>query len=132
MLYFENVWVAALTDSMVRRVCTISEKLCPAHKAGLKSPILHLCHQDSLLDKLGKHFHTAQGELLRNLDKEYDIISSKLPKSDKPEDDRQCYVSCGRSFLLTVTPEALYYGRYIGENDDKLIYTKTVKKRKLN
>ena len=133
MLYFENVWTAALCDSMVRKVCRISEKTCPAHKAGLKSPILHMCQQDSLLDKLGKHFFTAQGELLKTLSKEYETLKPKLPQSDEPEEDRQCYISCGRSFILTVTPEAIYYGRYVNEEADKLIYNNTsTKKRKVN
>ena len=132
MLYFENVWIATLCDSLIRKACKLSEKTCPAHKAGLKCPVLHMCQQDSLLEKLTRHFYTAQGELLRALEKEYENISQKLPKSDNPEEDRKCYISCGRSFLLTVTPEAIYYGRFIDEEADKIIYTSVVKKRKVN
>ena len=110
----------------------ISEKECPGHKEKLNSPLLHLCGQLSLYEKLVKYFEPAKGNLFKKLENEYTSIDHVIPHSDKPEEDKKYYLEFARNFLLSVTPDAVYFGRYISEENDQIISLKKTKKRKKN
>ena len=86
--------------------------------------------KDKLYDKLVKYFEPAKGNLFKNLENEYTSIDHVIPHSDKPEDDKNYYLEFARNFLLSVTPDAVYFGRYISEENDQIISLKKTKKRK--
>ena len=130
MLFLENVWLAVLCDRLIRNAMKISEKECPGHKEKLNSPLLHLCGQLSLYEKLVKYFEPAKGNLFKNLENEYTSIDHVIPHSDKPEEDKKYYLEFARNFLLSVTPDAVYFGRYVSEDNDQIISLKKTKKRK--
>ena len=70
-------------------------------------------HQLSLLDKVQIHFEKARGEVLISLHTLYKNFESKLPHSSAIKKDKIIYCDLGRSFLLTCSPQAVYYGRYV-------------------
>ena len=63
----------------------------------------------------------VRGGLLTCIPTLYTQFKDKLPYSDNPEKDEELYVQGGRFFLLTLSPEALYYGRYVSEMTDVYI-----------
>ena len=113
----------------------ISVLKCPACKDKVKSPLLHLHYQQSLLQKMKAHFNEVQAALILKLDQLFDTIRHKLPTSDNPTTDKQIYTNNARIFLHTANAETLYYGRYLSETNDcvihELLNRKTTKKRKL-
>ena len=128
MLFLENVWLGILCDRLVKNAKTISEKECPGHK--FNSPLLHLCQQLSLYEKLAKYFEPAKGDLFKNLEREYTEIEDIVPHSENPEEDKKYYLEFGRNFLLSVTPDAVYFGRYVSEENDHVINIKKQRKAK--
>lgn len=107
---------------------------CPACKNKIKAPVLHLHHQQSLLQKIKAHFNEVRGQLMTKIDKLYEIVQHKLAHSDDLAKDREIYINNARFWFQTLTPECLYFGRFISENNDVVVHemmTKTPKKRKV-
>ena len=129
MLFLENVWLGVLCDRLVKNARSISEKECPGHKEKFNSPLLHLCQQLSLYEKLAKYFEPAKGDLFKNLEREYNAIEHVVPHSENPEEDKKYYLEFGRNFLLSVTPDAVYFGRYVSEENDQVISLKKEEER---
>lgn len=119
--YFDDIWIGFLCEQIIRQSVQLSNIRCPGCQTKLKSPVLHLCQQQSLLEKIRATFDEIRGSVLPAITELYNQIQDRLPHSDDLLQDQQCYVSNGRHFLLTVTCEALYYGRYINEFIDDLI-----------
>lgn len=130
--YFDDVWIAFLCSNIIRQCVELSELNCPGCEGKLKSPLLHLHMQLSLLEKLKVHFEEIRGSILPTVPELYRQFQHKLPHSDNLIVDEECYVSNGRHFLTTLTSEALYYGRYLNEFVDEMVDQgfKVAKKRK--
>ncbi len=94
---------------------------CPGCKDGMKSEILHLHNQRSLLDKLQIHFEPARAEILNSIPTLYKNVEDKLPHSDDRKKDMGIYCNVGRHFLITCSPQTIYYGRYVTEMNDGFI-----------
>ena len=113
----------------------ISVLKCPACKDKVKSPLLHLHYQQSLLQKMKAYFNEVQAALIPKVDQLFETVRHKLPTSDNPTTDKQIYTNNARIFLHTANAETLYYGRYLSETNDCIIHEllnqKTTKKRKL-
>ena len=47
--------------------------------------------------------------------------------------DEECYIENGRHFLITITADALYYGRYLNDMNDSYVNEgfKVVKKKRV-
>ena len=135
MNYYHDVWLGFLTGIFVKKCIEISVLKCPACKDKVKSPLLHLHCQKSLLQKMKTHFNEVQASLIPKLDQLFDTVRHKLPTSDNPTTDKQIYTNTARIFLNTANAETLYYGRYLSETNDcvihELLNRKTTKKRKL-
>ena len=119
--YCNDSWLGFLTETFVRASISICQKECPGCRDGMKSAILHLHHQLSLLDKIKKYFEEIRGDLLTNIPAQYSRIEKKIPHSEDLEKDRNIYCGIARSFLITCTPETIYYGRYISDETMKSI-----------
>lgn len=134
IMYYSEFWTAFLCENFVRQAVQLSELQCPGCQEKLKSPLLHQHHQNSLLDKIRMYFEEIRGSLLQTLPELYTQVESKLPHSDNTVYDREMYLNSGRQFLLQITSDALYYGRYISELLDPIIDDgfKVNKKRKSN
>jgi hypothetical protein len=87
----------------------------------MKCSILHLHDQLSLLEKIQKYFEVARGEVLQTLHGVYMDIEHKLPHSTDVKKDMVVYCNVGRVFLLTCSPQAIYFGRYVDEMNDTFI-----------
>lgn len=120
-MYFDDIWIAFLNERIVRQAVRLSEIKCPGCQSNLKSPLLHLHHQHSLLDKLTLYFDEIRGSILPTVPELYDQIKERLPHSDDPSKDKDCYVNIGRQFLITLSCEALYWGRYQNEMIDGFV-----------
>ena len=133
-MYFSELWTSFLCENVIRRAVQLSELQCPGCHQKLKSPLLHLHHQNSLLDKLRLYFEEIRGTIVQTVPELYTQYESKLPHSDNLTNDREMYISSGRQFLLQITSDALYYGRYVSELLDPIIDEgfKINKKRKTN
>ena len=133
-MYFNDLWIGFLCEQIIRQCVQISKLRCPGCEDKMKSPLLHLHEQHSLLDKLHLYFEEIRGAILPTVNELYSHIEQKLPHSEDMTKDRECYISNGRQFLLTITSDALFYGRYINEFMDGLIDEtfKVPKKRKAN
>ena len=120
-MFFNDVWLGFLCEQIVRQSNQLSLLKCPGCEAKLKSPILHLHLQTSLLEKMKMFFEEIRGPLLQSVPQLYDQIQHKLPHSDNLEQDRDAYISIGRQFLMSHTCESVYYGRWVTEFNDDII-----------
>lgn len=120
-MFFNDVWLGFLCEQIIRQAEQMSKLKCPGCEAKLKSPILHLHLQNSLLDKMRMYFEEIRGGVLQTVPELYDQISPKLPHSDNLEQDKESYVMIGRQFLMTHTSDSMYYGRWVTEFNDSLI-----------
>lgn len=128
--YFHDFWLGYLTDVLIRQTVEMSILKCPGCQDELKSPLLHLHHQLSLLEKLRCYIDEIRGTVLPTITVLYDEFQNKLPHSDDLEKDKEIYVNNARFFLLSASAETLYYGRYLTEMNDQFINEAFVKKQK--
>lgn len=120
-MYFSELWIAYLTEQFIRQAAELSRLRCPGCIDKLKSPLLHQHEQENLLQKLRSHFEEIRGNTLLVLTEYYKRIQHKLPHSDNPAKDEECYISTARQFLLITTADSLYYGRFISEFLDGIV-----------
>jgi hypothetical protein len=71
--------------------------------------------------KLQQYFEPIRADLLNSLSEIYSKVEMKLPHSNDRKKDMAIYCNIGRIFLITLSPEALYYGRYVNEMNDSFI-----------
>ena len=119
--YNNDDWIGYLAEIIIRKCSALSTAECSGCKDGMKSDILHLHNQMSLLMKLQHHFEAVRAELLKHLEVLYNVVEPKLPHSNDKKRDKAIYCNLGRVFLITLSPEALYYGRYVNEMNDYFI-----------
>ena len=120
-MFFNDIWLGFLCDQVIRQAEQMSKLKCPGCEAKLKSPILHLHLQNSLLDKVVTYFEEIRASVLQSVPELYQQISQKLPHSDNLEQDQESYIMIGRQFLISHTCHSLYYGRWITEYNDCII-----------
>ena len=119
--YYNDNWIAYLCEQIVRQTCQKSKGNCPGCVNKLNSPLLHLHKQLSLLDRIRQYFNEIRGLMLHDIATYYSTFCSKLPHTDDKKKDKLIYLNIARNFLLTVTPDSLYFGRYLDENNDSFI-----------
>ena len=133
MDYYHDFWMGFLTEQMIRQVVEMALIKCSGCCDEMHSPMLHLHHQLSLLEKLKCYFYEVRGSILSSIEALYEQFEDKLPHSNDLNKDKEIYVNNGRFFLISATPESLYYGRFICEMNDIYINEgfKLAKKRKI-
>ena len=110
-----------LGESIVRQVVEMAKIRCPGCSDKTHSPLLHLHEQISLLDKLKCYFEEIRGTILPTIRELYEQFKHKLPHSNDPLKDEECYIENGRHFLIKITADALYYGRYLNDMNDSYV-----------
>ncbi len=123
-------WIGYLSEIIVQKCVSLSLVDCPGCKDKMKSDLLHLHNQQSLLQKLQNYFEPARADVLNSLTNHYKAIAEKLPHSDDKKKDMMIYCNLGRQFLITCSPEAMYYGRYINQTNDAFIDELLTEKKK--
>ena len=116
--YHNDSWIAFLCEHIVQKSIKISKDNCQGCRDGMQSPILHLHEQQSLIDKIRNAFEQARGAIILNIEAYYKQFESKHPHSDDKKKDKIIYCNLARTFLLTATPESLYFGRYLSAEND--------------
>ena len=129
MDYCSDIWYAVLASVVFSECEKKSLKDCPGCKAQLKNPILHEHIQLSLLDKMRTNFNEVRGQIITSICSLYDTVSEKLPHSPDLVRDKEIYTNNAIVFLTSTHPDALYWGRYLDENNDGLISELFVEKR---
>ena len=127
--YCNDNWVAYLCEQIIRQSSQKSISDCPGCNDKLHSPILHLHEQLSLLDKLRKYFQEIRGSILHDMEFHYTIFENKLPHSDDKKKDKLIYLNIARNFVLTATPDSIYFGRFLDETNDSFIDEAFTKKK---
>lgn len=134
MNYCSDLWVGVLAGALINNCVAICKEKCEACKSNLKSPILHLEHKLSLMAKFRAYLAESRPLLLSRIFDLYDGVENKLPHSENKLYDKEAYCNKARIFLLNVTPESLFYGPHITEQNDCVIYNflnpKVSRKRK--
>ena len=120
-MYFDDLWIGYLCEQNIRQTEQLAKIKCPGCETKLKSPLLHLHEHQSLLDKLHVYFEDVRGGVATAIPEFYNQIQHRLPHSDDLEKYRECYIYNARQFLITLTSDALYYGRYMNEFIDGII-----------
>ena len=120
-MYSADLWFGFLCECVVRQVHQASILHCPGCESKLKSALLHLHEQQSLLDKMHSHYQEVRGALLTSLPQLYEQFRDHLVSSGDIEKDKQSYIDAGRQFLIFMSADALYFGRYIDELIDGVI-----------
>ena len=82
MNYFHDVYLGFLAEQIARQCEQLSMLKCSACESKIKSPLLHICHQRGLLEKLQVHFEEVRGPMLTSIEAYYDQVQELLPHSD--------------------------------------------------
>ena len=122
MDYFHENWIGFLANFLITKCVKACKDRCPGCEIKLRSPILHKHDQFSLLDKIRIHFDEIKGILEPHLETIYDIVQGKLPHSSDLEMDKVSYCKMGQNFLLATNPDSLYWGRYVTEFNDFIVF----------
>lgn len=130
MDYKHDCWIGFLAEQIVRQVVSMAVLNCQGCQAKLKSPLLHFCQQQSLLDKMKYYFEDVRGSMLPCVKEYYNQVSDLLPHSNDAEKDAEAYYLTGHLWLTIITCEAAYYGRYISDFNDSYIERAFAKVRK--
>lgn len=121
MDYYHDLWIGFLTEQIVRQTIEMAVIKCPGCEDNLHSPLLHLHHQMSLLEKVRTYFEEIRGAMLPTIQNLYEQFKDKLPHSEDLDEDKELYIKNGRWFLISITSDALYYGRYMNHFNDSYI-----------
>ena len=130
MNYFHDVYLGFFAEQIARQCEEMSVLRCTACESKIKSPLLHLCHQQGLLDKLRAHFEEVRGPMLTSLDAYYEQVYELLPHSDDLVLDKRNYINAARLWLQMSSAEIVFYGRYVDDFNHSFI-DRAFKKRRV-
>ena len=63
------------------------------------------------------------------MESHYTVVENKLPHSDDKKKDKLIYLNIARNFLITASPDSIYFGRYLDESNDGFINDAFAKKK---
>lgn len=119
-----KIWLAFISSEIIEKCMEQSRKDCHACSINLASPILHRCHEFGLFDKLKGYMNTVQIDI----DSLWDKIVVHFGWFSL---DRNPFIQIGNSFVNYSTPEAVFYGKYITHEIDRMFH-QTVEHPPLN
>ena len=121
MNYFHDVYLGFLADQIARQCEQMCVLRCSACESKMKSPLLHICRQQGLLEKLQVHFEEVRGPMLNSVEPYYEQVMELLPHSDNPLKDKSNYINAARMWLQLCSAEIVFYGRYVDEFNHSFI-----------
>ena len=113
-----KIWLAFLCSDIIQKCIEQSQQDCHACSSDLASPILHRCHEFGLFDKLKAYMNTVQIDIDSLWDK-FVIHFGWFSL------DRNPFIQIGNSFVNYSTPEAVFYGKYITHEIDRMFHQTT-------
>ena len=126
MDYFNDFWLGFVTAEFVRRCVDESEATCHGCRDGKISPLLHIHHQLGLKDKIIYHMEPIRGVMMPLIPSLYEEFKVKV---NSPNMNKNAYVTSAKFFLVAATPESLYFGRYLNEQNDAFIHHRPAKEK---
>ena len=124
MDYFNEFWLGYITAEFIRRCVNESLVKCHGCRDGKISPLLHTHHQHGLKDKVVFYMEMVRGLMIPLIPSLYEEFKLKVGGSIM---DKDAYVTNARFFLISATPESLYYGRFINETNDSFIHSQPIR-----
>ena len=124
MDYFNEFWLGFITAKFVQRCVDEALQTCHGCRDKKVSPLLHMCHQLGLENKITYHMETVRGNMIPEIPSLYEEFKSKVDSSSM---DKDAYVTNARFFLISATPQSLYYGRYLNETNDAFIHHQPIR-----
>ena len=120
MSYFIEYWYSFITTLTVTKCLTLCKERCPVCSNNMASPVLHEHLQLSMLEKIERHLFEARGVMSSKFD---EIIAQFMNTLEQnfDEEERSEFITMGRSFLLSNTPQSLYFGRFVTEETDRYL-----------
>ena len=109
-------WKSFIVACFVKRTLEVAIQECQGCQDSSLSPLLH-AHHTGLYKKLIIFFEQIRTELQDNLEEVYNQYQQKFGGTTSPN-----YGKEGIEFLKNLTPDYLYYGRYITKENDLKIY----------
>lgn len=119
--HINNIWLSYLSHVLVNKCIQLAKQHCPACTEGFKSPILHYHMQLGLLQKIKCYFEEVRGPMITDIAKCFECFDKVCSVRDASEIN---YLFTGQTFLLMVTAESVYYGRYITNETDAVLFPK--------
>ena len=123
MDYFNDFWYGYITAEFVRRCVDESLANCHGCRDEKISPLLHIHHQLGLKDKLIYHMESVRGAIIPLISTLYEEFRLKVVDANM---DKDAYVTNVRFFLISATPESLYYGKYLTELNGAFIHNQPI------
>ena len=122
MDYFHENWIGFLSNFIITKCIKVCKDRCPGCEIKLRSLLLHKHEQFSLLDKIRIHYDEIRGIVGPLLETIYDVVQHKLPHGTDLKKDKECYCQMGHNFLSLTCPDSLYWGRYLTEYNDEIVF----------
>ena len=95
-------------------------KDCAGCRNGILSPLLHQHTHFNLLETMKKYMHVIALEM--DIQLMYNNFILKFGYFNISEEE---FIKSGESFIKFSTPDAIYYGNYITQENDHALYSKT-------
>ncbi len=121
MNYFHDFYLGFFAEQIARQCEQMAVLRCTACESKIKSPLLHQCRHQGLLEKIRIHFEEVRGPMLTSLDAYYEQVQELLPHSSNKLLDKKNYMNAARMWLQICSAEVVFYGRYVDEFNHSFI-----------
>lgn len=118
--YYYNYWLGYLTHLIASKCMQKAKQRCLGCQDRKTSALLHPHLQMSLLEKMVCYLDEARAELIQGISEYFEKFKERVGVNE----DEQLFCSPGQTFLLTATPNSLFYGRYLDDEIDSTLFPK--------
>ena len=111
-------WKSFIVSEIVSRTLCLAQTECGGCKDNNYCPLLHACQTTSLLRKFECFLHSR---IKLGVHQDLESILNQFESRYILVDRREHYIESGKTLLNDLSPESLYYGRFITKYNDASI-----------
>ena len=111
-------WKSFIVSEIVSRTLCLAQTECGGCKDNHYCPLLHACQTTSLLRKFECFLHSR---IKLGMHQDLEAILNQFESRFILVDRREHYIESGKTLLNDLSPESLYYGRFITKYNDASI-----------
>ena len=111
-------WKSFIVSEIVSRTLCLAQTECGGCKDNNYCPLLHACQTTSLLRKFECFLHSR---IKLGMHQDLESILNQFESRFILVDRREHYIESGKTLLNDLSPESLYYGRFITKYNDASI-----------
>ena len=126
--FFIDEFQGFLCEYFVRRTEELAKLDCNACKDKIKCHLLHMCIRNGMLEKITIYFEKVRGEMLACINVLFEQFCGSLQPNHGLEPE--AFINCDKLLLFSMTPKALFYGRFVTELNAFLIGKAFIVKKK--